>query len=1075
MKDLKDNKEREIIRTIFDKNINVEAGAGTGKTHEMVTRIINGLERKIFTIDKIVIITYTKSAAAEMKGRIIQKLKEFSAKEKGSSDNNIFSIQLKKINNARISTVHSFCQALLKERPVEAGFDPHFEIIENNDEIVDEVLNILLEKTFSKNHKSSDKNYIEIGKLFKELLLENNYSINNEYGNNLQNLIQLLVQYRELALVNPIKLDFETENKAMLDLINEYISNFAPFPKLQEKISAIKPFFENLNDSNTEATITELNNLKVNEGNSGGKDAKELRDEWKEKYNTIKSRIIYALNYPELEIRFQRLQTLFSEVKEIYNELLIKKSCIDFTGILMQTRDLLKNNLEVREYFKNKYTHYFIDEFQDTDPLQAEIVSYLCCQKGETEKDWEKIEYEEGKLFIIGDPKQSIYKFGRADIAIYSKMCSRITKKVELTTNFRSEKNIINYVNNFFKDRIQKKEDYQPDYFSLNVRPNIDQKSNSKIIAVSSKIFNDNPENLKADEIRKKEAKLTVCKLLQAKNNNLFSKWSDVTVLFKHYTILPFLQKYLEGAGIPYWVSGGRSYFARPEIKDLLVLLKALADPTDSLSVLATLKGPFFGFSDKEIWLAKQKENWTFNYLKPIEEPENEIEEAFVEIKALHFKTYNEPPAHIINRIIYNPKYTTTLFNTYRGDEKLKNLFKAAEYVRHHGVTSFSEMVNTLDEAVKDKIEMGDLDLNADTGNSIKLMTIYKAKGLQNKVIYLCDTTSRETRNNSLIQSDKNLYFGFKNFQCITFPKIQAIDKEKNEAEVERLRYVVATRAENHFIFNNFPHNTNTKNKFISHFFNNLDKSVVQEEIDTDEFEFTDVYTSCKEIKPEYDASIEKEKNEWFKQYSDTKNKAEIFKYKKLSPSKLTDNILSEEDNIDIKFELKDNDYTGFYAVKSKSSDMLGNLIHKIMEHIETVQPNSINQFIQALIKEYNLSETVENILIIVNKIREHSVYQRALKAKEVHRELPIKFTDEDNNIYDGVIDLLFRENDKWILADYKISQKNENILKNKYEKQLRAYSYGLKQSGLCHDLDEIHIIPISFLTEKAQRTQSIL
>lgn len=1170
MSKLSDSEERKVIRTLFDENINVEAGAGTGKTHEMVTRIINGLEKNIFTIDKIVIITYTKSAAAEMKGRIIQKLKEFAANENESNvantktnsnsnenendtssnvanvnananenetasnnananknnnqndneiniaisnaktnvntnqniisnenetasnnanasinitptsnanakdfkydikyEKNIFSNQLKKINNARISTVHSFCQALLKERPVEAGFDPHFEIIEDNSEIIDEVLNILLEKTLSKTHKTVDKNYIEIGELFKELLLENKYSIDDEYGYKqgytFKKLIKILVQYRELEIVNPKKLDFETEKNKIIDLTCKYINLFNQFPKLIDKILVIKSFYEELNDADVKRTIEEINQLKYKPGNTGGKAAKELRDEWKNEYEIIKKRIIYALKYPDLKLRFERLQILFSEVKKLYNEILIKKSCIDFTGILMQTRDLLKNNPEVREYFRNKYTHYFIDEFQDTDPLQAEIVSYLCCKKDNKEKDWEKIEYEEGKLFIIGDPKQSIYKFGRADISIYSKMCSRISKKVELTTNFRSQKNIIDYVNKFFKDRIKKKKCYQPDYFDLNVRPDIDKNTDSKIISVSSTNLNLDLSNLKSDELREEEAKLTVCKLLQAKKTKLFNSWRDVTILFKHYSILHFLQKYLEGANIPYWVSGGRSYFARTEIKDLLVFLKALADPTDSLAVLATLKGPFFGFSDKEIWSAYKKDHWTFNYLKLIEDPENEIEEAFIKIKYLHYKTYNELPSHIINRIIYDPTFTATLYNTYRGTEKLKNLFKAAEFVRHHGITSFKEMVQILDKAVKEKLEMGDLDLNADTGDSVKLMTIHKAKGLQNKVIYLCDTTSNETRKNNIIQLDRKLYIGFDSFQCYTFPDIQAVDNEKNQAEVERLRYVVATRAENHFIFNDFNDCKNAKGNFVSHFFNNLNDLVIQEKIDTSKYKFNDVYISANEIQPEYDSSAEKEKNQWLKEYSDTKSKAEVLRYKKLSPSRLSDDILAEDKTIEIKFELKDDDYIGFLAVKNKSSDVLGNVVHKAMEYLEKVNENQIKNLIESLIKEYNLTETVENVLKIIKKIREHPVYKRSLKSKEVYRELPVKFTDEENNLYDGVIDLLFKENDKWILADYKISSNDEKTLIKKYEKQLRAYQFGLKQSGLCNNLDEIHIIKVSY------------
>lgn len=1067
---LNDANARNIIEQNFENNICVEAGAGSGKTFEMVERIFNGLKNKKFQIDKIVVITFTKKATAEMKSRIIEKIKS-EIDDKKTEISEYLKEQLLKINSARISTIHSFCQSILKERPVEAGIDPFFEVLEDASEIFQQSMNEFIEKYLISVPKRDDSLHNSIQEILTELIMETDYTLLNKgtfHEKSIENLLRIFVYHRDSEICEPAEYKVKDVKNELNSLIREYKEIFRPDAKLTDFIKQFEQDFNSVDISDIEA----IENLNY-KTRAGKTDFKEHKNEWKQRCETLIEKLIYAVKYPELKNRIANLKILSEEFIRIYDDNMTEKSKIDLVDLLLKTRDILKYNRQIREYYKNRYTNYFIDEFQDTDPLQSEIICYLCEKENQFADNWENLELKQGKLFIIGDPKQSIFRFRRADIEIYTKIVNKINNKVELTTNFRSNAGILNFVNSVFDERIKKEGDYQPEYKALNLSPQkIQSEKNGKIIAVKSKKY---IEQLSGDEkkpnvhtIRTEEANLTASWLLKNKNK-LFDKWQDVTILFKQYNILSYLQEIFDEVNIPYTVSGGKSYFARYEIKSLLSLMKAIADPTDSISIMAVLKGPFMGYSDKEIWNWYKSKNESdkifnpFNYRIYIDEPKSEIEKSLKLIQKFHYRAYRSNPVDIIFEIVNSSDFTAAIAAGYKGNERLQNLIKAIEFLRSINENNYFDLVDRFEEAVVNNIEMGDLDLSAQTEDAVKMMTIYKAKGLENKIVYLADSCSTDIKINKLFVLNNYLYLDEKNFQSFEYKQILESEKKRNEAESERLRYVTVTRAKEYFVMNMFEgYNDKSFSAQIYTYFTK-ENQVSEEILDTEKSDAFDPDDSYEKIKLIDNDEINNKKSQWKKSIETSLQNSAKPVFIKQTPSKLK----KEEFTNDFKLilDISENNF-GTKFIQSEENFQIGTVIHLLLELGENCENKKLSQILKNLKQEFKIELSIENLIELYRKITDSKIYKRSLEAKRIFRELPVKFCDDSGNYYDGIIDLLFEENDGWVLVDYKIiflcSKEEITQTIKKYEQQLNAYKFALSKLGI--NIKEMHLVtPQSF------------
>ena len=296
------------------------------------------------------------------------------------------------------------------------------------------------------------------------------------------------------------------------------------------------------------------------------------------------------------------------------------RALLDFDDLLVKTRDLLRGNAEVRRELQQRFKFVLIDEFQDTDPVQTEVVLLLG-------------EGAPGKLFVVGDPKQSIYGFRRADIEMYAGTRREIERKGRVLTfrqNFRSASTILDWVNNVFAKILVKSTDgdYRPEYITLASWPEL-QTTNPTVTLLRPK------QALKAsaDELRRAEA-LAVARYLQQQVGAGAYEWGDVALLFRSFTGVETYGDVLQEQGVPFRIIGGKGYYQRQEIQTLSSLLSCLDNPADKLNLVATLRSPLFGWADESVFFMSESQGWIIWRGGP--DAREQVKQTFALLRELH-------------------------------------------------------------------------------------------------------------------------------------------------------------------------------------------------------------------------------------------------------------------------------------------------------------------------------------------------------------------------------------------------------------------------------------------------------
>ncbi|MFL5362395.1 MAG: UvrD-helicase domain-containing protein, partial [Myxococcales bacterium] len=443
---LGDAKARDLIQTNFDKTLVVEAAAGTGKTTELVGRIVALLRSGRTTLDRILAVTFTDKAAGEMKLRLRTSLEAAREKATGAEQDRLTDA-LRLLEVAQISTIHSFCADLLREWPVEARIDPLFELAAG--ETADRLFAQAFDSWFQRELEAP-------GEGFRRALRR------RQRGWNPQSPRQALLdaawdlnEQRDFdAAWRRAPFDRAAESSAVVDRLAD-VAAFAPRASdpegwLAKSLAEIARFVDELrrreeirgrDDDGLEAQLCELSRLKSWNWKGSGKwfaegiersavlarrdEAKDLLDSFVERAGAdLAARLREELRAPLTE----------------YEELKRRSGKLDFLDLLLRARDLVRDAPQVREGLQRRFTHLLVDEFQDTDPLQAELLLLLSAEDPEG-RDWTKVKPVPGKLFLVGDPKQSVYRFRRADIALYQRvkdlLASRGAEVIHLTTSFR--------------------------------------------------------------------------------------------------------------------------------------------------------------------------------------------------------------------------------------------------------------------------------------------------------------------------------------------------------------------------------------------------------------------------------------------------------------------------------------------------------------------------------------------------------------------------------------------------------------------------------------------------------------
>jgi ATP-dependent exoDNAse (exonuclease V) beta subunit len=624
---LADAEARRRILTDFGTNLFVEAAAGTGKTTALVSRIVALIYNGVSTLDRVVAVTFTEKAAGEMKLRLRTEIERArDAKDLTADASDRLAKALSQLELARIGTIHAFCGDLLHERPVEAAIDPLFEVVAE-DQAVD-----LMDRAFDTWFQNALADPPE--GVRRILRRRSKYQQPREA---LRNGVANLAEHRDFPTAwrrDPFNRNSE---------IDDLIRRLTELGKLGSKASSTQDnLAQNLNeikrfmDENARLEMVRGRDYDGLEFSLAGlarswswnrKGFKRTRfgslsrDEVLAQRDSVKSDLDAFLRQSNADLA-PLLQQALQPALTAYQDLKTRSGCVDFLDLLIKTRDLVRDNRGVREELQKRFTHYFVDEFQDTDPIQAEILLLLTADNSD-ETNWLKVSPIPGKLFLVGDPKQSIYRFRRADVAIYQQvkqmLLSRGAVLLYLNTSFRSPPSLQSFVNAAFAPAMagtaadgqyvplenwRQEITGQPTIIALPVpRPYNDRGNivNSQTEASLSEatgafinwLVNESGWTVAENEKPVSIAPRHICILFRRFRN--FS--TDLT--------RPYVRA-LEARRLPHVLVGGRSFHDREEIIALRNALAAIEWPDDELRVFATLRGPLLAFSDDALFAYRQ-------------------------------------------------------------------------------------------------------------------------------------------------------------------------------------------------------------------------------------------------------------------------------------------------------------------------------------------------------------------------------------------------------------------------------------------------------------------------------------
>jgi ATP-dependent helicase/nuclease subunit A len=839
--ELPDALERERAATTFDRNVVVTAGAGTGKTRLLIDRLVNLLMRDPETkLTQIVALTFTNKAAAEMKVRLRERLQSYVGVKLDAAAANEDLLEevralmdryrltkealdrraldaLRQIERSEIGTIHSFAASLLRLYPMESGVDPQF--IEDDgarfDRLFDEHWDIWLDEELSYRGTRPE----EWKRVLRKVRLDEVRAL-------AASLCSETVDLQSLGTLS-------NENEVPGDIT-------AWLRALEEKASGlIARHPENRSNEKLMRASREVLHKTLGSGAAGDCDPdllsgglnKNLKGWDEEDYREAQEihRVAKALCHVDDSLS-RSLLCLLIPFADSFRDAFTRAGLISFDGLLARARTLVRDRLAVREQLKRRFQAILIDEFQDTDPMQYEILVYLAEEIGKSARNWKNVTLTPGKIFVVGDPKQSIYAFRRADIQAYMDVVEKIIKaqngiECRLTTNFRSHGGILDVVNGVFDRLIRAKEGLQPEYVAIGPTPPSDgaipaalpfRKVTMRMVGgkENESLDIELARRLEAEALARwlDEAVLGKAEISDKDGKTRLVQLRDVAILFRKLTDVHHYLEPLRRRGLNYVVEGERHFYAVQEIIDAVNLLRAVDNPHDRLALVGVLRSPLGGLADAEIYEIHRRQLLDYR----VAERKGKKPDSFSKVKELYeilcrlnrtIRTL--PVGEAIGCVFESLPVRLLAAGSFHGEQAVANLEKLryqAEVMGREGLSTFKEVVTRLGARVLEIKEETESALAEENLDSIRILSIHKSKGLEFPVVVLagCHTVPQQAgaREPALLQDWTTGLAGLctESYWSLAGLYISERARQREQEEHKRVLYVAMTRAREHLM-----------------------------------------------------------------------------------------------------------------------------------------------------------------------------------------------------------------------------------------------------------------------------------
>jgi ATP-dependent exoDNAse (exonuclease V) beta subunit len=1053
-----DQAGRDAIVRGRERSMLVEASAGTGKTYTLVEALLHAAldADPGISLSQTAAVTFTEKAAGELKARLSQRLLEVS-RTGAPARRERARRALDDVERAEVCTIHAFCQTLLKERPIDAGVDPGFTPIDAitsaalahrvwhdwwRREVVDSPNGAVAEAL--RNGTSLGRPEEEWPGLSQLALKLYDDRARLDGAPPAEEAPRLLVGRlrewsNELArAVSEAKYP-HSPKVTWLRQIAEWLgvlANLAGRPKFAEVASQMPAGdFRGAKGLWAEDRYDEIRKLVDRIKRHTEKLGRQAR------YWPLLAGVLARLRDPETGF--------FGAIAEEKR----RRGLIDFDDLLLFARNLLRHSAPARAHFRTRFRLLAVDEFQDTDPLQMEIVYRLSAADG-GEPDWRTIVPEPGRLLLVGDPKQSIYRFRRADVESYRHAAKGLERQT-LSANRRSLPALLEWINAAFGELLVEESErpWEIAYEKFEAWRETEDQTGPRVVYLEP------PADFRgAGSEAEADAVATFVHESIAKGR---FQPGEAAILVRTNDRVAAFQEALDRFEIPSVLEGGRDFFEREETAAVLAVLSALEDPRDAVSVYAALKSAFFSFSDEDLFRAKT-EGVSFDFTHKRPGPvTGRLSDAFALLARLRRERHARPAAETLADLYEETGAVETAASKRVGglqaQANLERISVAARALSEGGL-SFGALVRALEDRTGS--EAGEPRAFEEEVEAVRILTMHKAKGLEFKVTIItglgADSGGRSGSGPVVFGGNEawgaSLGIGGISVDTPDLVVVRDQNRERDLAEEKRLFYVACTRARDLLVISHYRDIKDTQKgvsdagdrdstpfgRFRPHLDRAADRPGLVERQPPRPGPRAVAAGKRSAARPKQEIARSLEELARRPDALAAERSLKLRRAGQEDCGKADAETAAE----DLTLEERERSAVSGPAVR------IGSAVHEAMQMI-VERGTEAGRAAQEASAAWELApERAHDVAELVQRLAGSELFTRSAAASRRFAELPVQFRDAAGFLVEGKIDLLFEEESGFVLVDYKTDRDIRKRMPE-HAAQLADYKAALSSLGL--------------------------
>ncbi len=1072
-----DEAVRVRVRSDFATTLVLEAGAGTGKTTVLVDRLVNLVTTGTATLDRVVAITFTEAAAGELKMRLRDAL-EVHLDTASADESQRLARAIVDLERANVSTIHAFASALLRERPFEAGIDPSFAVVADvaGERTFDDAWNAWIEERLT----AGDEVLIRAVHLGLKVGDFQKAGRNVVAERDVLGLPVVPTPFEPTALLTEIETALGPLKQQKKYCNDESDGAYGMIEELEERVREAR----RLQGTALEAFLRRLE-IKAHKGAQPNWEPRTVCADVKAELRRLKEAAEAWGAQSDADVN-QALRERLLGFLQRYETKKAEGALADFQDLLLRARDVLAASVPVRRYFQAKFDRILVDEFQDTDPLQAELVAFLSEDPSKPPAaDWRQIRLLPGKLFIVGDPKQSIYRFRRADVQVYDAVKALVLgcdgEVLPLTTNFRTVPSVIGFVNDRFKEVFA----HPIDPAAIDLEPFRDEVDPKGARTIALTVPLEQMPDVKLLEPRRAVVAETIAAFIdditRVKPWTVYdpklkktrdARAGDVAILVRKMTpefIAPFEDR-LRARQVNYRLVGGKEYFARDEVRALAAVLRAIDNPADRLSLVQALRSPFFAVSDADLLhFVSTKGVLNINAPQGDEVAKRDVfDPIFKILTRLHRLRRIESPSVVIEELFARTRALTAFLMKPSGAQMVANLWKVLETARAYEAAApatLRSFVRFLQHEEASSQAEGDSPVGEPIGASVEIVTVHKAKGLEYPIVIVADLfTDRLPAGDCIIDhAARRGWLKIGNFLPDGWKARSEAEALQQDAEGRRLLYVALTRARDHLVIPCLPGDNvkswlgpvaNTLVRPLEEIpFGKREKNVSW--FDSQRLVFGVQGPTAPSVSTAVDGSASDAQKAlaaeeaWLAARRAVRNQARVVAEPIVTPSHLAPPSAIDEGastsaqrryGAEREGELAElSQASGAVVADDEEPAVFGSYVHAILATVDLSGAN-LEPVARTLARRYGLTDAnTARAIEMVERVLRLPVIDEARTASRVFREAPL--AGAANSRMQGRADLCFERAGHWRVVDFKTERAEGAESVTEHAAQLAAYA----------------------------------